>query len=87
MFYISLNAKAFGKERITQEDIKEARIKDKKLQERLKQGKGIGANLKNKVGNNAAFLKSKMKGGNLPIFLLLCNVLVQTARDFHSLRI
>jgi hypothetical protein len=53
----------FGEEKITQEDIKEARIKDQKLQERLKTGGGIGANLKNKVGSNAAFLKSKMKGG------------------------
>lgn len=50
----------FGKERITQDDIKEARVKDKELQERLKKGKGIGANLKNRISNNSAFLQNKM---------------------------
>lgn len=53
----------FGKERITQEDIKEARLKDKLLQERLKKGGGIGANLKNKISNNTEFLQNKVKGG------------------------
>lgn len=52
----------YGKDRITQQDIQEAKEKNIQLQERLKKGKGIGANLNNQIGTEG-FLKSKIKGG------------------------
>ena len=51
----------YGEGRITEEDIREAKIKDQQIQERMKSGKGIGANFKNRVKNNAEFLQNKVK--------------------------
>lgn len=62
----------YGSDKITQEDIKEAREKNAKLQERLKQGKEIGASLSNQIGTEN-FLRSKIKGENISSLLFICS--------------
>ena len=52
----------YGKERITQADIEDAKIRQKRMKERIKREGCIGANLKNLVSNNSSFLQSKAKG-------------------------
>ena len=54
----------FGEEKITKADIEDAKERDKLMQERLKKGGGIGANLKNKVSDNATYLQNKVKKGD-----------------------
>lgn len=53
----------FGEEKITKADIEDAKERDKLMQERLKKGGGIGANLKNKVSDNTTYLQNKAKKG------------------------
>lgn len=48
--------------KITKEDIENARERDNKLKERLKSNGGIGANLSNQVNTNK-FIQGKLKGG------------------------
>lgn len=52
----------YGEEKITQQDIKEAEERNKKMQERIKRTGGIGAKLSNQI-NTKSFIQSKIKGG------------------------
>jgi hypothetical protein len=54
----------FGEEKITTADIEEAKIRDKKMKERIKNGNRIGLSMKNLVSSNTAFLQNKAKKGD-----------------------
>lgn len=54
----------FGEEKITTADIEEAKIREQKMKERIKNGNRIGLSMKNLVSSNTAFLQNKAKKGD-----------------------